>query len=108
MVYIPIITVVIIFLYAAVVFFVSVESENDQKFDPEFYEYDYETLKNNILNAVEKYEIKNLCEAVYFFSLNYRKQNEVEKHTDTLIKLLDKKLYEINGRKTELFTFTLN
>jgi hypothetical protein len=108
MIYIPIITVLVIFLYAAVVFFVSVEAENDHKINPDFYQYEFENLKIKILNAVEKCEIKNLCEAVYLFSLNYRKQKEVEKHTDTLIQMLDKKLYEINGRKTESFIFTLN
>ena len=108
MIYIPIITVFIIFLYAAVVFFVSVEAENDKNVNPEFYHEDFENLKIKILKAVEKYEIKNLCEAVYFFSLNYRKQKEVEKHTDTLIQMLDKKLYEINGRKSESYIFTLN
>jgi len=108
MIYIPIITVLVIFLYAAVIFFVTIEAENDVQLEPEFYHEDFENLKTKILNAVEKCEIKKLCEAVYFFSLNYRKQNEVEKLTDTLIQMLDKKLYEINGRKTESFIFTLN
>lgn len=108
MIYIPIITVLVIFLYAAVVFFVSVEAENDENLNPEFYHEDFEDLKTKILNAVEKCEIKKLCEAVYFFSLNYRKQNGVENLTDTLIQLLDKKLYEINGKKSETFIFTLN
>lgn len=73
----------------------------EKDFDSGYYYDDYEELKNAILQVAQKDDVKLCCDAIYSFHMRYRSfWKNVEADTDLLIELLDKKLYEINCKKS--------
>jgi hypothetical protein len=101
-----IVLIIIICSAALICFFVStflVEEDiwAEKQLDSGLYYEDYEELRKAITEVAHKHEIKLCCDAIYSFRLRYRNFfKNVEADTEYLIELLDKKLYELNCKKS--------